>query len=115
MFVSIIVGSDFGGREAIYKVVENRLVLRDEGDHDNLAGNGEVCDYEGMTIEQAQDKIKASNAEPVGHAYDGCHACTRSIRLCQLKDEDVPHYLTYNEPSEVFVIREALKKFRNKR
>jgi len=114
-FVSILAGSDFGSREAIYKVVEDRLVIRCQGDHDNLAGNEEVCDYEGLTIQQAEEKIKASNSESVGHSYDGCHACTWSISLRQLEDEDVPAHLIYNEPNEVFAIREALRKFRNKK
>ena len=109
MFYSIMAGSEYGSREAIYKLVENVLVLRDEGDHDNLAGNGTACEFEGLTIEQAQKKIKAESSEGTGHSYDGCHACNWSISLRQLEKDQVPAHLTYNEPSEAFAIREALR------
>ncbi|KKN24821.1 hypothetical protein LCGC14_0891130 [marine sediment metagenome] len=100
MFYSIIAGSGYGSREVIYKLVENVLVLRDEGDHDNLAGNSIACDFEGMTIEQAQKKIEAENSEGTGHSYDGCHACNWSITLRELEMGQVPAHLIYNEPSE---------------
>jgi len=99
MFFSIIAGSGFGSREAIYKLVEKVLVLRDEGDHDNLDGNSIACEFEGLTIEQAQKKIKAENSEGAGHNYDGCHACNWSISLRELERDQVPAHLTYNEPS----------------
>jgi hypothetical protein len=35
------------------------LVLRDEGDHDNLVGNSLVCDFEGLTVDQAEEKANA--------------------------------------------------------
>jgi hypothetical protein len=115
VFVRITANSNFGGRSAIYKIVEDILVIRDEGDHDNLAGNGEVCNFEGLTLDQADEKINAANSESVGHSYDGCHACTWNISLRRLALEDVPPHLTYNEPAEAFAIKEALKVFRSKR
>lgn len=113
-FVSIVAGSGYGFREAIYQVVEDRLVIRDEGNHDNLAGNGEACEFEGMTIEQAEEKIKASNSESVGHSYDGCHACNWNIRLRLLDEIEVPAHFLYSDPSEVFAIQEALRVYREK-
>ncbi len=112
MFVSITAGGDFGYREAIYKIVEDVLVIRDEGNHDNLVGNSIVVDFEGMTIEQAKEKISAENSIGSGHSYDGCHACTWSISLRELDTSDVPVHLVYNEPSEAFAIREALRIYR---
>lgn len=113
MFYSITAGSEFGCREVIYRLIENVLVLRDEGNHDNLAGNGIACEFEGLTIEQAQKKIKAENSEGTGHSYDGCHACNWSISCQELNADEVPPHLTYNQPSEAFAIREALKVFRS--
>ena len=112
MFYSIMAGSGFGWRTVIYRLVENVLVLRDEGDHDNLAGNGIACEFEGLTIEQAQKKIGAENSGGTGHSYDGCHACNWSITLRELEKDQVPAHLIYNEPSEALAIREALKRFR---
>ncbi len=114
MFYSIIAGGNFGSREAIYKMVEGVLVIRDEGDHDNLVGNSIACEFEGLTIDQAQEKIEAENSIGSGHSFDGCHACTWSISLRELKSDQIPSHLTYNEPSEAFAIREALKQFRSK-
>lgn len=90
MFYSITAGGNFGSREAIYKVVENVLVLRYAGRHDNLVGNGQAVDFEGLTMKQANEKITALNSEGSGHHYDGCHACTWSINLRQLDDDQVP-------------------------
>lgn len=109
MFYSITAGGNFGCREAIYKLVEKVLVIRDEGDHDNLVGNDLAADFEGLTEEQVKRKIEALNAQGSGHSYDGCHACTWSISFCQLDDDQVPAHLIYNEPNESFVIREALR------
>jgi hypothetical protein len=115
MFYSIMAGSGFGCREAIYKCVEGALVIRDEGNHDNLAGNDRVCAFEGLTPEKAQEKIDAIMSEPVGHSYDGCHACTWSISIRKLDDDQVPLYLMYNEPSEAFAVKEALEIYRQKK
>lgn len=112
MFYSISAGSEFGFREAIYQLVEGVLVLRDEGEHDNLAGNSTACDFEGMSPDQAQEKIEAENSIGSGHSYDGCHACTWSISLHQLESDQIPAHLMYNEPSEAFAIREALRIYR---
>jgi hypothetical protein len=111
-FYLISADSNFGSRYAIYKLIENVLIIRDEGDHDNLAGNNAVVEFGGLTIQQAQQKIEAIMAEPVGHSFDGCHACTWSIRLRKLAETEVPVHLTYNEPNETFAIREALRRFR---
>lgn len=113
-FYSITAGGDFGSREAIYELVEGVLVLRSEGQHDNLGGNGQAVGFEGLTLEQANQKIAALNSEGSGHSYDGCHACTWSISICNLDEEEVPPHLTYNEPGEAFAIREALRIFRSK-
>lgn len=114
-YYSVTAGGDFGYREAVYKLVENVLVLRDEGNHDNLVGNSIACDFEGLTIEQAEKKVKAENSIGSGHSYDGCHACTWSISIRGLEDDQVPLHLLYNEPSEAFAIREALRLFRQKK
>lgn len=114
-YYSVTAGGNFGHREAIYKLVENVLVLRDEGDHDNLVGNGIAVDFEGLTVEQAQEKVEAENSVGSGHSYDGCHACTWSISIRLLADDQVPSHLIYNEPSEAFVIREALNLCRQKK
>jgi hypothetical protein len=114
MYYVISAESEFGYRDAIYKLIEGVLVCRDQGDHDNLAGNEQVCDFEGLTVMQAREKINALNSEPVGHAYDGCHACTWHIELRKLLESEVPPHLTYNEPSEAFTIRDALQIFRRK-
>lgn len=114
MFFLVTAGSDFGYREAIYKLVEGVLTLRHQGYHDNLGGNDQVCDFEGLTPEQAQEKVSAIMSEPVGHSFDGCHACTWSISVRALDQEEVPEHLTYNEPSEAFAIREALKAYRQR-
>jgi hypothetical protein len=110
-FYEVIASSDYGGREAIYELVEGVLVLRDQGNHDNLSGNDQVCDFAGLTIPQAEKKIEAIMSEPVGHAYDGCHACTWSISIRKC---DPPAYLTYEHPAEASVIRAALEKFRER-
>ena len=104
-YISIQAGGAYGSREAIYQVVADRLVLRDEGDHDNLAGNNLVLAFEGFTLDQASKKCEALNSEGSGHAYDGCHACTWSIS-CQ--PTDAPPHLTYREPPEAAVIKAAL-------
>lgn len=114
MYYSVLAGGAYGSRKAIYKLVESILVLRDEGDHDNLVGNGAACDFEGLTIAQAKEKISALNSEGSGHSYDGCHACTWSISIHHLEDNEVPAHMTYNEPSEAFAIREALRVYREK-
>ena len=75
-------GSEYGSRRAWYQIVGDVLVLRDEGDHDNLAGNHLALDFEGLTLEQAYAKAEALDSEPVGHDYDGCHACKWGIEVC---------------------------------
>ncbi len=109
---SVIAGGNFGQREAIYELVENILVLRDEGNHDNLVGNSTCCDFEGLTIEQAQELVEAENSIGSGHSYDGCHACSWSISFRKL--DQAPPHLTYSKPQEAFAIREALRIFRAK-
>jgi len=113
MFYSITAGGNFGHRKAIYKLIEGVLVIRDEGNHDNLVGNGIAADFEGLTIKQARmKKVKAENSVGSGHSYDGCHACTWSIGIRQLSDDEVPPHLMYTDEPEVFAIREALKIYR---
>ena len=52
-FYTIKAGSGFGVRAAIYEEVESLLVLREEGESDNLAGNEIVTDFNGLTQEEA--------------------------------------------------------------
>jgi len=105
----VVAGSHYGGREAIYEVVEGRLVLRDEGEHDNLAGNSLVLDFEGLTPDQAGEKCKSLNSEGSGHDYDGCHGCCWSIGCSETTP---PEHLTYREPQEAEIIRNALETWR---
>lgn len=93
-FYSITAGGDFGSREAIYELVEGVLVLRSEGQQDGLVGNGHAADFEGLTLEQANQKIEALNSTGSGHPYDGCHACTWSISIRQLVEGEVLPHLT---------------------
>jgi len=107
-FVGIQAGSGYGNQLAWYSLLEGRLVLRDKGDHDNLAGNSVVCDFEGLTLEEARDKAESLNSEGSGHAYDGCHACCWSVGVFQ---GTPPKHLTYSAPQEAEIIRAALAVF----
>jgi NAD-dependent dihydropyrimidine dehydrogenase PreA subunit len=109
MFVQVSAGSEYGCREALYEVVEGVMVLRHEGDHDNLAGNTVVLDFEGFTLGQAQEKAKAINDTPVGHDWDGCHACKFSVNVRIIEP---PSWFVYQEPPEAKVIQQALAQFR---
>lgn len=108
-FINVIAGSGYGSRVALYEIVEGVLVLRHEGDHDNLAGNGQALDFEGLTPEQAYEKASVINSEPVGHDYDGCHACCFTVTVTETEP---PDWYAYQEPAEAAVIREALATFR---
>ena len=110
-------GSEYGSRRAWYEVVGGVLVLRDEGDHDNLAGNDACLDFEGLTLKQAYAKAKALDSEPVGHDYDGCHACKWGI---EIREVDNPadcgaEFLTYEEPDEAEQLRELIRAFLGKK
>lgn len=109
MFISVKAGSSYGSREALYEVVEDHLVLRDEGNHDGLSGNSQALDFEGLTVNEAKEKASAINDEPVGHSFDGCHACYFSIDVAEV---DPPDWYTYEEPMEAKVVRDALASFR---
>jgi hypothetical protein len=105
-FASVRAGSSYGSREAWYQIIEGRLVILHDGDHDNLAGNGLAIEFQGYTLDQARERIAALNDEPVGHAFDGCHGCTWSIGLTV---EVPPEWLTYKTPDEVGRISAAIQ------
>jgi hypothetical protein len=110
MYANIRAGSlDYGRRTAWYEVIDGVLVLLDEGDHDNLAGNHLAIDFEGYTTEQADERIRALNGKPVGHSWDGCHACKWHISMGLT--EDAPHSLTSEEP-DVSAVRDAIAEAR---
>lgn len=111
-FYEVSAGSGYGRRDALYEVIEGILVLRYEGDDDSLAGNDQACDFEGLTLEQAKEKARAINDEPVGHEYDGCHACNFYVKI---RESEPPDWYTYQEPKEADVIRRALADFRASR
>lgn len=76
----IIAGSGFGLRGATYEVDANgKLALVEIDPGDNLAGNGTVEEFAGLTVDEAKKKIELENAQNeqglVGHNYDGCHTC----------------------------------------
>lgn len=76
----IIAGSGYGLRGATYEVDEDgRLAFVEADPSDNLAGNGIVEEFAGLTVDEAQDKIEFENGLNeqglIGHSYDGCHAC----------------------------------------
>lgn len=76
MIYEIIAGSGYGLRGAIYELKDDKLALIESDPHDNLAGNGVVLEFDGLTLDQAAYKIKFENAASLpGHKYDGCHAC----------------------------------------
>ena len=112
-------GSEYGYRRAWYQIVGGVLVLRDEGDHDNLAGNDKALDFEGLTLDQAYAKVNALDNEPVGHAYDGCHACQWRIWMQEVDGSDLARYgaefLTYEEPPEAEQLRELIQAFLSKK
>ena len=100
----------FGGyRTAWYEVVEDRLVLRDEGDHDNLAGNSVVCDFEGLTLDEAYEKRDAIRSGVPYHDRCGCHACTFNVWIEE--DSEPPAHLRYSAPQEAEIIKAALAVF----
>jgi len=110
-------GSEYGSRRAWYQITSGILVLRDEGDHDNLAGNDACLDFEGLTLDQARAKANALDSEPVGHDYDGCHACKWGI---EVREVDNPadygaEFLTYEEPDEAAQLRELIQAFLQKK
>jgi len=110
-------GSEYGYRRAWYQIVGGVLILRDEGDHDNLAGNDACLDFEGLTLDQARAKANALDSEPVGHDYDGCHACKWGI---EVREVDNPadygaEFLTYEEPDEAAQLRELIQAFLQKK
>jgi hypothetical protein len=112
-WVRVVAGSEYGCRVCWYEIIEGVLVLRDEGDHDNLAGNSAACNLEGMTLDQARQKAAALNSEGSGHSYDGCHACTWFIRVWGPQEwqgwHELPDWLTYDEPGDVAVIAAAIR------
>jgi len=114
-WVRIDAGSEYGNRTAWYEIVGGVLVLRDEGDHDNLAGNHLCLDFEGLTLEQAYAKASAISDEPVRHAYDGCHLCKFSIGVEEVGANDLPDFLTYEEPAEAEQLRELIQAFLSKK
>lgn len=110
-------GSTYGSQRAWYQVTGGVLILRDEGDHDNLAGNDACLDFEGLTLEQAYAKADSLDSEPVGHEYDGCHACKWSIEV-RVVDDPANYgaeFLTYQEPPEAAQLRELIRAFLQKK
>lgn len=94
MFYSIIAGGNYGHRKATYKLVKNILLLKDEGNCDNLVGNDICAEFEGLTVKQAERRIEIENSIGSGCSYDGCHSCTWSISIRYLDNSEVPAYLT---------------------
>lgn len=112
-WVRVSAGSGYGRRHAWYEVVGGALVLRDSGNHDNLGGNSRCLDFEGLTVEQAYDKRDAINTAPVGHSYDGCHACTFAVWVEE--EDEPPEFLAYQEGSETEELRRLIRDFLGKR
>jgi len=109
-------GSSYGARRAWYEVVGGVLVLRDEGDHDNLGRNHFALDFEGLTLDQAYAKADSLNSEPVGHDWDGCHRCKWSIEVREADPaEHGAQFLTYKEPTEAEQLRELIQAFLQKK
>ena len=101
----------FGGyRKAWYEVVEDHLVLRDEGEHDNLAGNSVVVDFEGLTLDEAYNKRDAIRSDVPHHDRCGCHACTFNVWVEE--DSEPPAHLLYSAPQEAEIIKVALAVYR---
>lgn len=111
-FIQVSAGSHYGTRDALYEIVEQVLVLRHRGNDDNLAGNAVALDFEGLTLEQAHQKKKAYNDEPIDHVYNGCHACQFSIAV---QEVEPPGWYTYQEPPEAEAIRKVLSQFNQQR
>jgi hypothetical protein len=112
-WVQVQAGSSYGSRECWYEIVEEVLVLRNEGDHDNLAGNHIACEFEGLTLKQANEKQHTLNSQPVGHSYDGCHSCIWGLTI--LEHEEAPDWLVYEEPEEAEQLRQLIRNFLDKR
>ena len=108
--IEVSAGGCGGYRTAWYEIVEDRLVLRDEGDHDNLAGNSIVCDFEGLTLDEAYDKRDAIRSGVPHHHRCGCHACTFNVWVEE--DSEPPAHLLYSAPQEAEIIKAALAVFR---
>jgi len=82
----VIAGSGFGYRMALYKLENDVLILKDPGEHDNLAGNSLVLEAEGLTPEDAKTFIRQENESAESfrcQRYDGCHACTWKIDIVE--------------------------------
>lgn len=95
-FVRISAGSSYGCRTAWYELINGCLFLRHPGDHDNLVGNSDILDFESLTLDEAAKKVRVLNETPVGHSYDGCHACQWAI---EMSEEAPPEWLVYEPPS----------------
>jgi len=110
-------GSEYGSRRAWYQIVSGVLVLQNEGNHDNLAGNELALDFEGLTLEQAYAKARALDSEPVGHDYDGCHACKWGIEVREVSNpaDYGAEFLTYQEPAEGEQLRKLIQAFLGKK
>ncbi len=102
-WVSVVAGSSYGSRMCSYEIINGKLVLRDKGKSDGLAGNSEALGFDGLSIEEAEAKIASINAETLDSEDDGSHASTFSIKLEDLKEEDVP---TQESDSEISSRRE---------
>jgi len=82
----VVASSAFGYRAALYKLENDVLILKDPGEHDNLAGNGLVLEAEGLTPEDARIFIRQENESAESsrcQRYDGCHACTWKIDIVE--------------------------------
>ncbi|OGC94034.1 MAG: hypothetical protein A2W25_11675 [candidate division Zixibacteria bacterium RBG_16_53_22] len=106
VFIKVSAGSGYGMCEAWYEMVEDHLIMRHAGDHDDLSGNSVACAFEGLTLTEAHEKRDAVNSEPVGHSFDGCHACYFHVDIDE--DEDPPDFLTYQPSDEAEVIQAAI-------
>ena len=111
-FYSVSASSDYGSREAWYEMIEGVLVLLNTGNHDNLAGNNLVTDFEGLTPDEAEAHAKSLREAPVGHDFDGCHACTWSIGVCA---DSPPEWLTYTKPELAEKIAQSIRRIRGER
>jgi len=108
--IEVSAGGVGGYRTAWYSLVEGRLVLRDGGDHDNLAGNSVVVEFEGLTFEEALEKRDAIQSDVPHHDRCGCHACTFNVWVEE--DSEPPAHLLYSVPQEAEIIKAALSVYR---
>lgn len=85
MTYQIIAGSGYGLRGATYEQIDGKLALVEADPSDGLTGNGVVEEFEGLTPDEAMDKVEFENAQNqqdlINHSYDGCHACNWKVTI----------------------------------